>query len=219
MYLGVSIAIRDSSCSVSPSTVQIVDNCPDSEDEWRQAAARKNCAAYASNCSEPEKLVYHCVINSFVNQTLEVCAYWRITLFGSCTEYSLSGNIIQRSWYTNCTQFTKNPCPLAYKSNDSYKYPGCYELTKKTTTQPAATSTFSTTNTTHMNNEKQADGGSPKDFIFPVIIAVVLLLIVVVAGVCFILLWRKVKKRKKDPKISEEESKSLRVTVDTETNL
>lgn len=50
---------------------------------------------------------------------------------------------------------------------------------------------------------KRADGGSPKDFIFPVIIAVVLLLIVVVAGVCFILLWRKVKKRKKGNVIIE----------------
>lgn len=78
----VSIAISNSSCSVSRSTVEIVDNCPENEVGMRQAAARKNCAAYASNCSEPEKLVYHCVINSSVNQTLEVCAYWRITLFG-----------------------------------------------------------------------------------------------------------------------------------------
>lgn len=39
------------------------------------AAARKNCSAYASHCSEPRRLVYHCVINPYVNQTLEVCAY------------------------------------------------------------------------------------------------------------------------------------------------
>lgn len=80
--MNISIYQISVSCPVSPSTVEIVDNCPDSEDEWRQAAARKNCAAYASNCSEPEKLVYHCVINSFANQTLEVCAYSKIIVLG-----------------------------------------------------------------------------------------------------------------------------------------
>lgn len=62
--------------------MQIVDDCPDTEQKWREAAAKKNCAAYASNCSESEKLVYHCVINAYVNQTLEVCAYSRIIVFG-----------------------------------------------------------------------------------------------------------------------------------------
>lgn len=77
----MSRAISDS-CSVSPSTVQVVDDCPGSEEKWRDAAARKNCAAYANRCSEPEKLVYHCLINSFVNITLEVCAYSRIIVLG-----------------------------------------------------------------------------------------------------------------------------------------
>lgn len=63
------------SCHISRSTVQIVEDCPKSKEQWKQAAARKNCAAHASQCSEPEKLEYHCVINPFINQTLEVCAY------------------------------------------------------------------------------------------------------------------------------------------------
>lgn len=79
--LQISIAISDS-CLISRSTVKAVDDCPDSEEEWRQAAARKNCAAYASNCSQPGRLVYHCVINAYVNQTLEVCAYSRIIVLG-----------------------------------------------------------------------------------------------------------------------------------------
>lgn len=79
--LQISIAISDS-CLISGSTVQVVDDCPDSEEEWGQAAARKNCAAHASNCSEPGRLVYHCVINAYVNQTLEVCAYSRIIVLG-----------------------------------------------------------------------------------------------------------------------------------------
>lgn len=40
---------------------------------------------------------------------------------GYCTEYNLGGNIIQQSFRTNCTQFTKNPCPLGYQSTDAYK--------------------------------------------------------------------------------------------------
>lgn len=66
---------KDYSCPVSSSTVQIVKDCPDSEEKWREAAARKNCEKYASQCSDPKRLVYHCVINPYVTQTLEVCAY------------------------------------------------------------------------------------------------------------------------------------------------
>lgn len=68
-------AALSNSCEVTRSTVQVVDSCPDSEERWREAAARKNCYAYSSQCSEPTRLVYHCVISPYVNQTLEVCAY------------------------------------------------------------------------------------------------------------------------------------------------
>lgn len=212
----ISKASSDS-CPISPLTLEIVDECPDSEEKWSEAAARKNCAAHASNCSKPDRLVYHCVINSFVNQTLEVCAYSRIIVLGYCTEYSLGGNKIQQSFRATCKQFTEKPCPLGYPSTDAYKYPGCYSLTKKTTTM----SSLSTTNATHMNNEKQVDGGSSKDFLLPVILVVILVLIFAVIGIFLIFMWKKRKYsfcRKKDHKnVYEEESKSLKVTVDTET--
>lgn len=70
------------SCKVSQSTVKIVSRCPDSEEKWKKAAARKNCKAYANQCSKPERFAYHCVINEYVNETLEVCAY---------TQYIFSG--------------------------------------------------------------------------------------------------------------------------------
>lgn len=62
--------------------MKIVSDCPDSEEKWREAAERKNCAAYASQCDEPQRLVYHCTINAFSNQTLEVCAYWKYIFKG-----------------------------------------------------------------------------------------------------------------------------------------
>lgn len=62
--------------------MQIVMNCPDSEEKWREAAARKNCAAYANMCRDPESLVYHCLLNEYINETLEVCAYAQNIVFG-----------------------------------------------------------------------------------------------------------------------------------------
>lgn len=70
------------SCPVSLSTVEVVEMCPDTEGKWKEAAAKKNCTAYASRCSEPARLVYHCVINTYANQTLEVCAYAQNILDG-----------------------------------------------------------------------------------------------------------------------------------------
>lgn len=205
----ISTAISDS-CPISPSTVKIVDDCPDSEEKWREAAARKNCSAHASQCDEPDRLVYHCVINAFVNQTLEVCAYSRIIMLGYCTEYSLGGNIIQPSFVANCTQFTKKPCPLGYQSTDAFKYPGCYGLTKKTT----AMSTLSTTNDTHVNN----DEGSSKDVLLPILTVSGCLLLITGIGIVLYMYRKEICSliRKKDyNKRNEEEY--LNDTVDTET--
>lgn len=81
------------SCQISNETVAIVKNCPDSAEQWKEAAARKNCAAEASQCDEPERLKYHCVINTFVNLTLEVCAYWK-TIHLGMTFFSLLNILI-----------------------------------------------------------------------------------------------------------------------------
>lgn len=75
------------SCHVSRSTVQIVDDCPNTEETWKRAAMKKNCGAYASQCSEPEKIEYHCVINPFINETLEVCAYAQNIVLGKLFIY------------------------------------------------------------------------------------------------------------------------------------
>lgn len=161
--------VVSNSCPVSRETVQIVDDCPNSEQKWREAAARKNCSAYASQCDEPERLVYHCVINAYVNQTLEVCAYGRIIVLGVCTEYSFGGNAIQQNYKAKCIQFSQSPCPNGYPSTDAYKYPGCYNLTKMRRTGPAATTTLTSVEDTQMNS------GNPEDKDSTLIILAVLL--------------------------------------------
>lgn len=69
------------SCPVSPSTVEIVDNCPDSEDKWREYAARKNCTVYASQFDDPQKLDYHCVINTFCECDIRSMCLWEDNTF------------------------------------------------------------------------------------------------------------------------------------------
>lgn len=45
-----------------------------------------------------------------------------ISLFtGQCSEYSISGNMIQLSSKAGCLMFNNNPCPLAYRSTEAYK--------------------------------------------------------------------------------------------------
>nr|XP_034334251.1 uncharacterized protein LOC117691724 isoform X3 [Crassostrea gigas] len=128
-----TLVAGSNSCEVTRSTVQVVNGCPDSEESWREAAVRKNCDVHAKQCSEPEKLVYHCVINLYINQMLEVCAYAQNILGGKCTSYSSSGNVIQENWITDCSKFKENACPPYYRSDVAYKYQGCYQLIKKST--------------------------------------------------------------------------------------
>lgn len=55
--------------------MQPVDRCPETEEEWREAAERKNCFQHVNQCDEPGRFEYHCLINPYINRTLEVCAY------------------------------------------------------------------------------------------------------------------------------------------------
>lgn len=108
--------------------MEVVDDCPDNEEKWRVAAEKKNCAAYANQCDEPQRLVYHCTINAFSNQTLEMCAYGKYIFKGYCTVYSISGNLIGPSHLTRGSN-----CPKVYNSSKAFKCQGCYDATKKGT--------------------------------------------------------------------------------------
>lgn len=183
-----TLEASNDACDVSGSTIQLVKNCPDSEEKWREAAARKNCAAYANQCSDPKRLVYHCLLNEYINQTLEVCAYAQNIVLGYCTYYS--GNRILPSFRASCKNFVKNPCPAVYRSTEAYKYQGCYELTKKPTIEvdlKIFTVTEASTASTVNGNEKEDTN--------PVIISIIVLTIIV----CICLLYlcdRKITKCK-----------------------
>lgn len=154
-----TLVAGSNSCEVTRSTVQVVNGCPDSEESWREAAVRKTCDVPAKQCSKPERLVYHCVINPYVNQTLEVCAYAQNIVQGQCTSYDISGNLIQENWRADCSKFKENACPPYYRSDEAYKYPGCYNLTKKLTAgtnKPMSTS-YPTTPSSNLFTDKHVE--------------------------------------------------------------
>lgn len=109
-------------------SLDVVASCPTTKREFDIAARRKNCTrlSYAADkmCRKP--YVYHCVINEFRNQTLEVCAPTKL-MFDYCTEFNVGGGVIQRHAQGRCNSvFPK--CDKQYISSDAYKYPDCYKL-------------------------------------------------------------------------------------------
>lgn len=58
-------------CKDSSATYKIVKSCPHTVKEWKEETARKGCNKMTHSCSSFE---YHCVINAWGNETVEVCA-------------------------------------------------------------------------------------------------------------------------------------------------
>lgn len=63
-------------CPASIPTLVEVPRCPRDKSEWDQAASRKQCHKIAAiqKCTDPEKFVYHCLLNEWTNGTVEICA-------------------------------------------------------------------------------------------------------------------------------------------------
>lgn len=65
----------DDFCPEIVNSVEEVASCPTTTQENDRAASKKNCSriTLGKKCNNYQ-LLYHCVINGYVNQTLEVCA-------------------------------------------------------------------------------------------------------------------------------------------------
>ncbi|XP_056015860.1 uncharacterized protein LOC125674581 isoform X2 [Ostrea edulis] len=113
-------------CLASVPTITHVSRCPTTEEEFRMAERRKSCVHIKQNCTGKTGFKYHCVINEYGNNSLEVCApTWYIS--GFCTEYNVKGRVIQDHYRKDCTTFNKDPCPSRYLSTGSYKYSECFK--------------------------------------------------------------------------------------------
>ncbi|XP_056015856.1 uncharacterized protein LOC125673605 isoform X2 [Ostrea edulis] len=121
--------ILGNSCPSTTATIKIVDECPKTEQAWKDAAARKGCHMLAATqyCS---KFQYHCLVNQWQNATLEVCApIWYIS--GFCVMFNTDEKRVIDNFRLDCTKF-RDPCPTRYISTDAYKYQKCYEVLNKT---------------------------------------------------------------------------------------
>lgn len=118
-------------CPEAIASAASVASCPTSKTEWEIAARKKNCRGIATKqkCASVNKFRYHCVINSYSNETLEVCAPSRI-IIGHCVEFNRLGGVIQDQMSSPCND-TFPKCDAVYISTAAYKYPDCYELVYK----------------------------------------------------------------------------------------
>lgn len=117
-------------CEKSAATTRYVNRCPTDLETWKIAAKNMNCESIKQNCSSGRHhFQYHCVINEWINATLEVCAPNR-TIFGYCTEYNVMGHVIQENYAAECVRYDP-PCPQVYNSAEAYKYQRCYERVRK----------------------------------------------------------------------------------------
>ncbi|XP_061195600.1 uncharacterized protein LOC133203828 [Saccostrea echinata] len=118
-------------CIESFPTIKGVKQCPMTEEAWLHAAKRKRCDALANiqTCvPEPDRFVYHCLVNQWGNGTVEVCApIWILT--GYCGYYDTVIGKIVNDVQKDCTTDV-NSCPLRYNSSESFKYPRCYDVKK-----------------------------------------------------------------------------------------
>lgn len=120
-YFSFSKVFGNSECEDSAETAKTVKSCPQNIIEWNEAAKNKGCEKMSHSCSSFE---YHCVINAWGNETIEVCAP-PVRIVGSvCAEYNYGGRRIQRNGNVHCEK-----CP-SYFSNESYNFQECYEYVK-----------------------------------------------------------------------------------------
>ncbi|XP_062620525.1 uncharacterized protein LOC134282093 [Saccostrea cucullata] len=125
----ICVKIDGRNCPIATSTITYVPHCPMNKAEWKIAATKKNCSDMTQSCVKNEDFQYHCVVNSWINATMEVCApTWYC--MGYCAEFNIRGERIQDNFNAPCTSLN-NPCPARYLSSESYLYKGCYELVQK----------------------------------------------------------------------------------------
>lgn len=62
-------------CIDSVTTVKLVKRCPETQLGWTEAASKKNCGGIPHSCPS---FVYHCLMNTWQNETVEMCAQQRV---------------------------------------------------------------------------------------------------------------------------------------------
>ncbi|XP_078319143.1 uncharacterized protein LOC144620906, partial [Crassostrea virginica] len=119
-FLTFSSFLQTNECTESvAATATTVLSCPSNAKEWDERSLKKGCSQIKHTC---RSFKYHCVVNSWLNETIEVCAPVRIIVGKTCAEYNSGGKTIQRNLKVDCKE-----CPDVYSSVKSFLYQKCYK--------------------------------------------------------------------------------------------
>ncbi|XP_048727972.2 uncharacterized protein LOC125645962 isoform X2 [Ostrea edulis] len=207
LIVNMVLYVQGRSCNISKPTIRYVTSCPKDELSWKEAAKRKNCNTLANvavnmGCvKNSSDFVYHCVINHWLNATLEVCAATRY-IQAYCVDYNTVSERITENYDASCASFTP-PCPSRYISTDAYKYQGCYNIATRTTVLDTTKSDipFSITQITPTTE----DDSLPIQSVIPI---VVLIIFAVVFCATTLLLVRWIKRLHQQKDSSKERSQT-----------
>lgn len=115
-------------CSASLQKIEKVDRCPRNTLEWDVRAALFNCSSINQTCVPSDMFQYHCVLNAYGTELLEVCAVYKFIYGNRCAEFDSDGSIVQEN--SNKCNNALVPCPMVYKSTEAFKYQSCYDGVK-----------------------------------------------------------------------------------------
>ncbi|XP_056014868.1 uncharacterized protein LOC125677558 [Ostrea edulis] len=187
----------NSHCPHPTSTMEHVNNCPDSKYTWDLAAERKGCHRIFDNCLGLPKqdLKYHCLINPFLNETVEVCAPSRRMFGGFCPEYSTRAEGVQENFDIDCKKF-QSSCPITFMSTEAYKYQECYTMINRRTTQsatekPLKSHSERTSSTSSSDTKTNAEHAT---YVMSIVLGTIALVVVVL--IFMLTLWYCSRKRK-----------------------
>ncbi|XP_078322566.1 protein claret segregational-like isoform X2 [Crassostrea virginica] len=182
-FLKVYILTEALACVDMKNTVEIVQECPRTEENWNARALLKKCNTV---CSTSE---YHCVINKEMTAYIEVCATPRY-MQGYCAYFDWMDDKIKGMYQLDCSKF-QSPCPTRYNSIEAYKYPSCYDAIKQyVTIAPTVDRTTTLNSLTVALNKTEGDKTANEDGnnIVIIVVPVVLVVVAIILGVIF---WRK----------------------------
>ncbi|XP_062596882.1 uncharacterized protein LOC134258372 [Saccostrea cucullata] len=111
-------------CNESLATVRPVSYCPMDEISFEKAAQNMSCATINNNCVRFE---YHCVLNDYLNGTVEVCAPSLWVTGHVCTKFDSKLKSIFKTEDISCKNSTPS-CGFRYNSTTLYNYRSCYNL-------------------------------------------------------------------------------------------
>lgn len=129
VILSLSVRQLDVTGDTLPGLVIVVNStssCPSTAEKWNARAEKVNCESMLSTVNVTLK--YHCLVNHWGNESVELCGEESEIIGHSCPEFNQGGNRIQEKYKHKCNH-SDPPCPFKFYASEVFKYPSCLQLT------------------------------------------------------------------------------------------